>query len=89
MALFIDKDIQRSVIGHTIPSSIFVLVPNATFIIILASLFAKIWLKLEACGKNPSAPIKFLLGLLFITPFSTFAFGAYLAYTTGDKSSML
>ena len=90
LALFIDKDIQRSVMGHTIPSSMFVLVPNAAFIIILASVFAKIWLKLEACGKNPSAPIKFLLGLLFtLASFSTFALGAYLAYTTGDKSSML
>ena len=90
LALFIDKDIQRSVMGLTVPTSMFVLVPNAAFIIILASIFAKIWIVLDRKGKSPSSPAKFLMGLFFsLASFSTLALSAYLAYTTGTKSSML
>lgn len=90
LALFIDKDTDRIFMGHTIPTSMFVLVPNSVFIILLASFFAKVWLKLGEKGKNPSGPMKFLIGLLFtLASFSTFALGAYLAYTTGSRSSML
>lgn len=89
LALFIDKDINRMFMGHEIPTSMFVLVPNSVFIILLASLFAKIWLALDNKGKNPSAPVKFLIGLLFtLASFATFAAGAYFAYTTGIRSSM-
>lgn len=90
LALFIDKDIQRSIMGHTIPTGMFVLVPNSAFIIILASIFAKVWIVLDQKGKNPSSPAKFLMGLFFsLASFSTLALSAYLAYTTGTKSSML
>jgi POT family proton-dependent oligopeptide transporter len=76
--------------GITIPTSMFVLVPNSIFIILLASLFAKIWLKLAEKGNNPSAPVKFLIGLLFtLASFITFTLSAYLAYTSGVASSML
>lgn len=90
LALFIDKDTNREFMGHMIPTSMFVLVPNSAFLIMLASLFAKMWIKLGDAGKNPSGPMKFLIGLLFtLASFATFAFGAYLAYTTGARSSML
>jgi POT family proton-dependent oligopeptide transporter len=90
LALFIDKDTNREFMGHMIPTSMFVLVPNSAFLIMLASLFAKMWVKLGDAGKNPSGPMKFLIGLLFtLASFATFAFGAYLAYTTGARSSML
>jgi POT family proton-dependent oligopeptide transporter len=90
LALFIDHDINRVFMGITIPTSMFVLVPNSIFIILLASLFAKIWLKLAEKGNNPSAPVKFLIGLLFtLASFITFTLSAYLAYTSGVASSML
>lgn len=90
LAFFIDKDTDRMFMGHEIPTSMFVLVPNSVFIVLLASLFAKIWTLMAARGNNPSAPIKFLIGLIFtLASFSTFALGAYLAYTGDARSSML
>lgn len=89
MALFIDKDINRTFMGNTIPTGMFVLVPNSIFIILLASVFAKAWMTLENKGKNPSGPVKFLAGLLFtLASFSVLAFGAYLAQKSGQQSSM-
>ena len=38
---------------------------NAAFIIILAPVFAALWQKLGASGKDPSSPAKFAFGLLF------------------------
>lgn len=89
MALFIDKDIDRSFMGKVIPTGMFVLVPNSIFIILLASVFAKIWIVLENKGKNPSSPTKFLIGLLFtLASFSVLSFGAYVAQSSGQASSM-
>lgn len=89
LAFFIDKDINRVFMGYEIPASMFVLVPNSIFIVLLASAFAKVWNILAAKGKNPSAPIKFLIGLIFtLASFSTFAFGAYLAHISDSPSAM-
>lgn len=90
LAFFIDKDTNRMIMGYEIPTSMFVLVPNSVFIVLLASAFAKIWNSMAAKGKNPSAPIKFLIGLIFtLASFATFAFGSYLAYINDSPSAML
>lgn len=88
LAFFIDKDTDRMFMGHLLPTSLFVLVPNSVFIILLASLFAKVWISMG--DKNPSAPVKFLIGLIFtLISFATFALGAYLAMINNQGSSML
>ena len=90
LALFIDRDTNRVFMGHTIPTSMFVLVPNSVFLVGLAGLFASFWVRMEQKGKQISAPTKFLIGLIFtLASFATFALGAYLAYATGERSSML
>ncbi len=89
LALFIDRDTDKVFMGHAIPTSMFVLVPNSLFLVALAGLFANFWIKMEQKGKQISAPAKFLIGLIFtIGSFATFAFGAYLAYASGNQSSM-
>lgn len=90
LAFFIDKDVDRMIMGYEIPTSMFVLIPNSVFIVLLASIFAKIWTSMASRGNNPSAPIKFLIGLIFtLASFSIFALGAYLAYIGDSRSSML
>lgn len=90
IAFFVDKDIDRNFVGITIPTGTFILVPNSLFIILMALGFNKVWMWLEAKGKNPSSPTKLLLGLLFVLlGFLTLSFSAYLTQSTGHKSSML
>jgi POT family proton-dependent oligopeptide transporter len=90
VAFFMDKDVDRSFLGITIPTGMFVLVPNSFFIILMALGFSKIWTWLETKGKNPSSPTKLLLGLLFtLAGFLMLSFSAYLAQSTGHESSML
>jgi POT family proton-dependent oligopeptide transporter len=37
---------------------------NAFFIVLLGPIFAWMWVKLDAAGKNPSIPAKFAMGLI-------------------------
>lgn len=62
--LFAKDFTERTVGGWEIPATWFQSF-NAMFIILLAPLFAAIWEKLGAKGKDPSSPFKFSLGLLF------------------------
>ncbi len=90
IAFFMDNDINRNFLGLTIPTGMFILVPNSFFIILMALGFSKIWMCLETKGKNPSSPTKLLLGLLFVLlGFLTLSFSAYLAQSTEHASSML
>lgn len=61
--LFADRYTQLSVFGFSFPASWFQSVP-AIFVILMAPLFAWLWIRL---GSNePSSPLKFTLGLLFV-----------------------
>ncbi len=61
--LFAERHTRLSVLGFSFPSSWFQSVP-AIFVISLAPIFAWLWLRL---GKNePSSPLKFTMGLLFV-----------------------
>ncbi|MDX1544467.1 MAG: peptide MFS transporter [Christiangramia sp.] len=62
LTIFTDKNIDRFVGGTEIPASIFQSL-NPLYIMLLAPLFSWIWLKLNKAGKEPSTPMKFVLGL--------------------------
>jgi proton-dependent oligopeptide transporter, POT family len=62
LTLFADRNVDRFVLGSEIPTSIFQSI-NPLFIILLAPAFSWMWLKLNKSGKEPSTPMKFVLGL--------------------------
>lgn len=62
ITLFTARNVDRMVLGSEIPASIFQFF-NAFFIMILAPLFSIMWVKLRKKGKEPSTPMKFVLGL--------------------------
>lgn len=62
LTLFADRLTQTTVFGWQYPSSWFQSVP-AVFVIILAPMFAALWLRLG--DRQPSSPGKFIYGLLF------------------------
>src|SRR5205823_14202132 len=61
--LFADRYTRLSVFGYSFPSSWFQSVP-ALFVILLAPIFAWLWMKLG--DREPSSPTKFALGLFFV-----------------------
>jgi POT family proton-dependent oligopeptide transporter len=56
---------DRVVFGREAPASWFQSV-NSLFIISLAPVFAWIWVALARCRKEPSSPMKFAFGLIFV-----------------------
>lgn len=62
ITLFTERNVNRFVGGSEIPASIFQFF-NAFFIMILAPVFSMIWIKLRSKGKEPSTPMKFVMGL--------------------------
>lgn len=63
ITIFTEKNVDRTVMGSELPSSIFQSF-NALYIILLAPLFSYIWIRLNKAGKEPSTPMKFVLGLV-------------------------
>lgn len=63
--LFADRHSQNSVLGIEFASTIWQSV-NSTWLILLSPVFAWIWISLHKKGKEPSTPLKFSLGLLFV-----------------------
>lgn len=62
ITLFTERNVDRVVMGSEIPASIFQFF-NALFIMTLAPVFSWMWIKLRKSGKEPSTPMKFVLGL--------------------------
>ena len=63
MSLFADRLTENRVFGWSFPSAFWQSVNNA-WVVVLAPLFAWLWIKLGS--KQPSSPVKFSLGLLFV-----------------------
>src|SRR6195256_2374759 len=63
--LFADRNTDNRLFGWSFPSSWFQSV-NALFVIVFAPVFAWLWVKLAASGKEPGAPFKFGIGLLLV-----------------------
>jgi POT family proton-dependent oligopeptide transporter len=71
--LFADRILDRTIFGHTIPAGQFLSL-NALFIILLAPVFAWLWVRL---GKyNPNTAVKFSIALLLVgLGFGSLVFG--------------
>lgn len=63
ISLFADRLTRNEIWGHSFPSSWWQSV-NSIWVILLAPVFAWLWIKMGS--KQPSSPMKFTLGLLFI-----------------------
>jgi proton-dependent oligopeptide transporter, POT family len=61
--LFADRMTDREVLGRTIPTEWLQSV-NSAFIILLAPVFAGIWIALSRRRLEPSSPVKFAIGLV-------------------------
>ena len=61
--LFTDRHVDRVIFGAEIPASVFQSV-NSMFIILLAPIFAGLWIVLGRRGLEPSTPAKFGLALV-------------------------
>jgi len=62
LTFFADEQTNRTIFGWTMPASYFQSF-NAGFIVLLAPLFAMLWIKLAKKGINPPAPLKQAMGL--------------------------
>jgi len=81
--LFAKDFTDRVVFGWEIPITWFQSA-NSVFIILLAPVFASIWIAMGKRGKNPASPAKFALGLLFAgIGFAIMILAANLVVSTG------
>ncbi len=63
--LFADRNTRNEFLGWPFPSSWFQSL-NSLFIFALAPIFAWLWVRLGASGREPSSPAKFAIGLVFV-----------------------
>ncbi|WP_084395994.1 peptide MFS transporter [Henriciella aquimarina] len=96
--IFTDENVNRNLLGWEVPASMFQSI-NAFYIMALGPVFAGVWVWLGKKGWEPSAPLKFALGLMQLglgflvlvwgsspgdlTPV-IFIFLIYLLHTTGE-----
>ena len=60
-----DRGVDRTIMGWEVPASMFQSL-NAFFIFTLAPLFAFMWLALAKRNIEPSTPLKFAIGIMFV-----------------------
>ncbi len=65
LTLFADRHTNNSVLGWEFPSTWWQSI-NALFIIVLSGVFAWLWIKLAKMQREPSTPMKFVIGLLLV-----------------------
>ena len=63
LTLFADRNVNRVILGWTMPASMTQFF-NPAFIIIFGSLFSMMWIKLSKINRNPNIPMKFAFGIL-------------------------
>ncbi len=87
--LFADRFTRNSIFGFEFPSSWFQSV-NSVWIMAMAGVFAWLWVWLSKRGKEPSSPMKFALGLIFVgLGFAILAFAAMVSGPEGARVSPL
>lgn len=85
--LFARDYADRIVLGFELPAgSLQSMSPG--FVIILAPLFAGLWIRLAARNLNPSMPVKFGIGLLLLALGFVVMYFAALVVTSGQKPSI-
>ena len=65
LTLFAERYTDRNVLGWRIPAGVFQSV-SSVYILLLAPVFSALWIALDRRGRDPSAPVKFALGLLLM-----------------------
>jgi POT family proton-dependent oligopeptide transporter len=60
-----DRGVDRTIMGWEVPASMFQSL-NAFFIFTLAPIFAFMWLALAKRNIEPSTPLKFAIGIMFV-----------------------
>ncbi len=65
LMLFAQRNMTKKLIGIPINAE-FTQFFNPAFIVILSPILSRLWISLEEKGKNPSTPLKFSLGILFM-----------------------
>jgi len=79
LTLFADRNVDLHLFGWAIPASLTQSI-NPLFIILFAPLFAKMWINLQNKGRQPSIPVKFVLGIAQVgLGFGILVFGAFFA----------
>jgi POT family proton-dependent oligopeptide transporter len=87
MNLYAEEKIERVIGGFEIPAGWFQSV-NPFFIVTLGPLFALLWERLGARGKNPSSPVKMFWGLALTGLGFLLMVGATYQQADGGKASM-
>lgn len=85
MNLFADRHTDRHVFGWEMPAS-WLQAVNPFGIILFAPVFAALWLRLTAKGRNPSSAVKFGFGLILLSLGFFLMIGAGKSAMAGDKS---
>lgn len=78
--LFTDRSVDRHIFGWEVPASMFQSL-NSMYIIVLAPVFAMLWLALAKRGLEPSTPAKFAIGVVLVG-------AGFLALVAGANASM-
>ncbi|VBB47959.1 Amino acid/peptide transporter (Peptide:H+ symporter) [uncultured Paludibacter sp.] len=66
LTYFAEEQTNRNILGWTMPASWFQSF-NAVFVVILAPIFAKLWVKLGQKNMEPASPVKQALGLFLLS----------------------
>lgn len=85
--LFANEKTDLFRFGFEIPAAWFQAV-NSIFIIVLAPIFAWLWLRLAQQGKEPTSPAKFSIGIFFVALSAVLMYFAAGAVASGKVSPM-
>lgn len=86
LMLFADRNMSKDLLGFTIDAE-FTQFFNPFFIIILSPILSWLWVRLDEKGMNPSTPLKFSLGVLFMAiGFIVLGVGVMAFNSNGDAS---
>ncbi len=86
LMLFADRNMSKEFLGFTIDAE-FTLFFNSFFIIVLSPILSWLWVDLDKKGKNPSTPLKFSLGVLFMAAGFLVLGWAVLTFNTNGETS--
>ncbi|HEX4417659.1 MAG TPA: oligopeptide:H+ symporter, partial [Kofleriaceae bacterium] len=86
LSLFAEDLTSRDLLGFTVPASYYQAI-NSIFIIVLAPLFAWLWLTLVRARKEPTSVMKFSIGMVLAALSFVVMLPTLQAVTHGDKAS--
>lgn len=88
LSLFTDRHVDRNMLGFMVPASVFQSI-NSIFIILLAPLFAGLWVWLGRKGWEPSAPAKFGIALILVGVGFYFLVAGVMAFGTSNLTPVI